>query len=322
MTSRTFAPTTLALAATLVLGACLDEPFLRDNPLDIDADVSVEIVGLPDSLFSAGDTFRVSLVTDPPLPAGASIRWYGYKLESFGTGLFRVTGSSHEAAFATVTAELGPARVPREITRSVVVRQRIFNIVTRCDTGCRYTSLNWVDTVNTTPYDSLGSVVTGFFPTSNATLVSRDTNVMRVVHARVSNYWTAIQPRANGQTWIVMSFLGEAIAKDSFRVTVDQQLASVPNNCPISLYGSTSSQIVSSPTGYDSRGAVFQAPLPALAWDVGSWAGGNAMVASVTSTGLFTLHSGGYAAWETYQRTPSGTVVAGCQFNVFSMVDP
>jgi hypothetical protein len=307
----------VAIAATSAV-AYVTEPFARTNPFDPEAPLQAQIVGVPDSMFSRGDTFRVSLVTDPVLPEGAVIRWYGDAIQSLGGGLFRARDATHYPLRATVIAEIGPTRVPRRLSTSVLLKQRVYSVTTECDTGCLYRWLEIYDTVLTTPRDSLDSLVYGYLPTLDVTVISRDTNVATVPATRTSNYWTVVRPRANGQTWIVMSFGNrEKLVSDSFPVTVQQLLWYMPNNCPLTMLpseGDTVRQIVTTPPGTDFNGIPYSGVMPSLQW-VATGSSGNDIQFTVSPSGLVQYVSGdGFGFFEL--QAEGGRTISRCTIHV------
>lgn len=307
----------LACVAAFAIG-CETAPLARTNPFDPEAPLDVQILGVPDSLFSLGDTFRVSLVTNPLLPPEATIRWAGVGLQWMGNGLFRVSAASHIPRLGSITAEIGPTRVPRRVSTTLIMTQRVFTVVTECDTGCHYTSLEWNDTITTTPRDSLGFTVSEYLPAADVTAISRDTNVMTVPAARSSNYFATVRPRTDGQTWIVLSFgATERIQKDSFHVTILQRLWHLPNNCPLVMdvtEGDTVGQIGSVFPGTDFAGSPFLGTLPPLQWAM-TGRTGNELELELSPSGLVRYISGD-GVWFVGQTRPDGLTVSECTIHV------
>jgi hypothetical protein len=62
-----------AVLAVLLAGCKLEEPFVRSNPFDPGSPYPLRLVGGPDTAYSIGDEFQLSVEREPPLGSTASL---------------------------------------------------------------------------------------------------------------------------------------------------------------------------------------------------------------------------------------------------------
>ncbi len=212
----------LALAG----GCALQEPYVRDNHWDPRSSATKSLSG-PDSVFAMGDTFRVTLQADPPLPPGAFYTWRGNEMYEgpppptlvypAGDGLFRVVSSTATFEVIAVSALFDGVAVSRQVR----VGQRVQSYTFSCGVACD--ALTWQ--AGTSRSVSVLAADANQVPIrrievamQRGSWLSRDPAVASVAATTANPAGTiTISAVAAGTTWIVVR-LDRAV--DSLRVVV------------------------------------------------------------------------------------------------------
>lgn len=220
----------LMIAAGATAAAChLEEPFRRDNHWDPEGSAT-KILIAPESTFSIGERFTVTLTGDPPLPPGLlNISWVSNgddnpETQVFAAGYGEFVVSKAHAGYlpVSVTARFDDAIV----AATVMVGQKLSTFDLYCGSAaapqsCDATTLavNATRTVSSTMRDAnTNTIVHREFLMQRATTVSRDPGVLSSAPttANANGTWT-VRGVAPGATWLVVTADG---VRDSVRVVV------------------------------------------------------------------------------------------------------
>lgn len=219
------------LAVACGAAACqIKEPFARDNLWDSGGTAVVDLAG-PDSTFSQGDEFEMSVITDPlPPPGPISVEWTTIdirtyadtKLSALGSGQYRVVAASAQYREIPVFARL----YNRTIAFPVLVGQKAGLFDVFCGTqfaevACDDTPLavNAILRVNGTVMDARGNEINARSVLMARTVVTSRNPAVAVPVQRTADanvYWD-LRAVAPGATWLVISADG---LRDSVRVVV------------------------------------------------------------------------------------------------------
>lgn len=218
------------LPAMLVAVAChLEEPFVRDNHWDLDSKATKTLTG-PDSTFSIGDRFTLTLVADPPLPPGPlTVTWTSGGLADTAVQIF--PAGYGEFVVRLANAEFRPMPVgvrfdDELVVWTVVVGQKLVGFDLFCGSAGAPVACD------------LAPIAVGQSLTVNSTMADANTNALRrrdalmmraatVVRdpsvltaaptiANPAGAWT-VRGVAPGSTWLVVTADG---VRDSVRVVV------------------------------------------------------------------------------------------------------
>ena len=222
------------LVVGLLLGAALagcrwEAPFTRDNLWDPGATNVKELLG-PDSTFAIGDTFSLTLRTEPALPAtGYTISWFAPGAADTSTnvytavdGRFLVTRAHADFAVVTVGVAFGDVTVGHQ----VIVGQRLATLALTCGTvaapvACDATPLavDATRAVVSTMLDRNGNAIRRRQAVmARSTYVTRDPAVLSVQPTTPNAAGTyTVRGAGIGSTWLVVTADGR---RDSVRVVV------------------------------------------------------------------------------------------------------
>lgn len=225
-------PLVVLLASALVSSCHIEEPFVRDSLWDPDADVERSLTG-PDSTFSIGEEFEVTLTTDPPIPSGpATITWWGpgimdtaVRVFSAGEGRYRIDRAHAEGKMVAVSAMFDGVIVAHNL---MVVQKAAFvdmfcgqvNAQVPCD--ATPVPVNGTIRVNGTLRDARGGDIRRRYAmVARMQPIVRDPSVLvaiyRVLDPQDSGVYREFRGLAPGSTWVVFDVDG---VRDSVRVTV------------------------------------------------------------------------------------------------------
>ncbi len=224
--SRAFA---WVAVATVLLGCHLEEPFVRDNHWDPDASATKTLIA-PDSTFSIGERFTVTLLADPPLPPGVpGILWTSNGVANPETQVFAggygefVVSRAHAGYLpVAVSARFGDAIV----STTVMVGQKLATFDLFCGSAAAPVACDAVPlavgatrAVGSTMRDAnTNDLVHREFLMQRAVTTSRDPAVLSAAptSANANGVWT-VRGVAPGTTWLVVAADG---VRDSVRVVV------------------------------------------------------------------------------------------------------
>jgi hypothetical protein len=239
-------PVSLLAFAVLAAAFACGDPYLHTNPYDPQTAFEYKIVG-PDTVFSAGQYAQYSLQSTPAFSDTAGVwssssdqfrpalhgqfqLWFPPLWPNTATVQVTVAIGKFDT---TATLSLGGGAPSakattmdrRELSRNVVLTQRLTSIQLRCPDSHACDPLAagaawsvWVD-----GFDALGGQITGLTnPATNpstgtpvATFVSRDTTVASV--SPVGIRAATVTARKSGTTWIVAT---RDLLLDSLRLVV------------------------------------------------------------------------------------------------------
>jgi hypothetical protein len=314
MRSRLLKSAALAMSSLLSLGACLDEPFLRDNPLDADADVVVEITGVPDTVFSRGGSFIASVSSSVPLPVGTEVTWRGVGVAAFPSGQVVATGAGFTPRTVSVFATLGPAENPREVRRDFIDMQRPFSTELSCNPTCNVLGLGQLILLNFRAIDSLGTVVAGYpYAPPGDSLVVRDTSVLYDLDTLDAGT-LRVRARAVGQTWFVWRSARSRILTDSMLITVEQRPTQVHvSNCDMWIHAPDSTGQIQVAAITDGNGTPIPQPWPEIQWTPGESLNGTGTIAVSPSGAIMVLQRD--VTWYTtaYATAYPNVAIGGCR---------
>lgn len=202
------------LGLLALLAGCVELPFERSNYLDPGSGAQLVFEGVPDSIFSVGESFSLTVRLDPAPPNSAALPML--VLEYPDALLNRVTPTTYVTTIemgyvpvrATYRARLeGVLNGPRG-ERSVILQQRPVSLTLQCSSSEGCASIAGIGNVRQLAFranDAGGTAVA--FPTSNfryGDVFSRDPSRVQVIGRPAAN---AIDVRSvsPGRTWIVMT---------------------------------------------------------------------------------------------------------------------
>lgn len=218
----------IAVAAAF-LGCHLEEPFVRDNHWDPDGSATKTLVA-PESTFSIGERFTVTLLADPPLPTGnLGILWSSNGVANPETqvfagapGEFVVTKAHAGYLPVAVSARFGDAVV----SATVMVGQKLATFDLFCGSAAAPVACDAVPlavgatrVVGSLMRDAnTNDLLHREFLMQRAQTVSRDPAVLSFAPtvANANGAWTVLGV-APGATWLVVTADG---VRDSVRVVV------------------------------------------------------------------------------------------------------
>jgi hypothetical protein len=306
---RSAAIATVAFALTM--GACLDEPFLRDNPLDADADVHLEILGLPDTIHARGVSVIASLSSSEPLPDGAEVRWAAPGLTAFSSGLIFAHASTIQKRVVRVSASLGPLANPRVVTKDVVHWQRPYSIRLGCQPSCDMPGIGGIIHVGFQTLDSLGTPVAGYpFRPAGDTLAIRDTLVVQH-HDFLTSDTVRLRSRTVGETWFVWRAAQHRTLLDSIKIRVEQVPTTLSTNCEIWINRPATTGQIDVLNIRDGYGHPLLGPWPDIEWLPGVSIHGTGTV-EVSPSGAITVIEPEVTWYATARVVGQTTVIGGC----------
>ena len=187
------------------------------NPLDVNAEVTVEVTATRDTLTALGQSVTFTATAGPEFP-NAPIKWVpalgkftGQPLAPEGTGpTYTLIWSAQSEMPSEITAWVGP----HSRTKTITYSQRFGGIrFTACATSCsvNVNSPGANSTLFYQPVDSLGRALVGLHSTTPSALeiasgvISRNPAIVSVVQQSVYSgyYVNTTSGGQTGSTWIV-----------------------------------------------------------------------------------------------------------------------
>lgn len=268
-TRRPRAASAVVATALLALPSCMDGPFERTNPFDLEAPFEIALLGIPDTLNAVGEQFRVTIDADPPLPEGIlALDWDAIgpgALVSRGDGSYYVSNlAGASPSPATVRLSIGD----RVIERALIIRQRVDTLALRCiAAGCdSLTGLGALAGIYASAWDASQAPINGRQAAfARGTFTVRDTMVLRRELPDNEPGSVRFSARGNGVTWVVAQV---DHGLDSLRMIVRQQAAQWDFACPVSVPAGETDQLAITNVR-DTRGAPMQIPTGPVTWTPG-----------------------------------------------------
>lgn len=299
--------------AVLWLVGCLEAPVERTNLLDIGAALDAEIVGVPDTLNSNGESHTLTLVTTPELPPGTPITWRSTRFDIEGN---RLTVSNAQASPLSgfVEALIGNVAEPRVVRKSIVDRQRPFRLELSC-ANCEMPEFGIPLEVSQVMYDSLGNLIRDPFFSLGWDWTARDGSLLQ----STSFGWKGVK---NGQSWIVASVRDRPSVVDSVLLTIWQVHRAVVPICPdLRVPGDTGSIVIDHFWDRAAFRVEHDGVPPQVVWSSSDQYGTAANIA-VTTEGFVTAVSAGIAVAharfvpDSVDRGVPDQVRGECVFNI------
>lgn len=223
----------------VVVTGCLEAPVERLNPLDSGARIEAQIVGLPDTIHSRGETHTFALVTSPALPPDTPILWRSSRF-ILDSGNLTSAYTSVRPIVGVVEAVIGNGIDPRIVRKSIVERQRPFRLALACE-SCPMPEFGMPVRVASAVFDSVGNVIENITQGDIAIDVQlRDSSLFRWSEPPFLTFTGG----RNGQTWVIARVRERPTVADSALLRIWQVHRAVVPRCPVLRFPGDTGTIV------------------------------------------------------------------------------